>query len=407
MASTSTVAVPHAPSVAPHHFQKWLRFALLAAVLVAAGLVAWRLAVRRSAPLVQYVTAQVDRGPIAAKVTATGTLSALVTVNVGSQVSGRIEWLGADYGSVVKKDQVVARIEPSLFRAAVEQARANQAAALAAVEKARANSDLAGRQLDRARRLHDEGLMSQADLDTALAALAASRADLGAARATVQQTRAALDSAELNLRYTTIISPIDGIVISRNVDVGQTVAATLQAPTLFVIAQDLKLMQVDTNVTEADVGKIKAGMPVTFTVDAYPGRQFPGTVRQVRDNAQTVQNVVTYDAVIDVDNREGLLKPGMTASVTFVYADQRDILRVPTAALRFKPDAPTRALMGASAPPAPQNAGQRIVWAQRSGSVAPVVVEIGISDGISTEVVSGDLHPGDVVIEEANGEAKK
>ena len=407
MASTSTVAVPHAPSVPARHSSKWLRFALLAAALVVAGLVAWRLAARRSAPVVQYVTAQVDRGPIAAKVTATGALSALVTVKVGSQVSGRIEWLGADYGSVVKKGQVVARIEPSLFRAAVEQARANQAAALAAVEKARANTDLAGRQADRARRLHDEGLMSQADLDTALATLAAARADLGSARAAVQQTRAALDSTELNLRYTTIISPIDGIVISRNVDVGQTVAATLQAPTLFVIAQDLKLMQVDTNVTEADVGKIKARMPVTFTVDAYPGRQFPGAVRQVRDNAQTVQNVVTYDAVIDVDNREGLLKPGMTASVTFVYSDKSDILRVPTAALRFKPDAPTRALMGAPAPPTPQNASQRVAWVQRGASIVPVVVEIGTSDGISTEVVSGDLHAGDVVIEEANGEAKK
>jgi len=404
----ATVAArPHVSPLATHRLPKLLRILAILAAVAAVALVVVRLATRPSAPAVHYVTGQVDRGEIAAKVTATGTLSALVTVSVGSQVSGRIEWLGADFGSTVKKSQIVARIEPSLFHAAVEQARANNLAATAAVEKARTQSDLTARQAERAENLQKEGLMSQSDLDTARAALASARADLGTARANVAQTKAALDQAELNLRYTVIPSPIDGIVISRNVDVGQTVAAALQAPTLFTIAQDLGQMQVDTNVTEADVGKIRAGMSVTFTVDAYPDRKFGGTVRQVRDNAQTIQNVVTYDAVIDVDNREGLLKPGMTASVTFVYADEKDILRVPTAALRFKPDAAARTAMGAAPGAMPTRASQRLVWVKRAARVDPVLVEIGISDGTQTQITAGDVHVGDVVVEEANVEAKR
>lgn len=396
-------AVPHVSSHALAHVARWL---MILAFAAAAGILVWRLAVRPSAPAVHYQMGRVDHGRIAAKVTATGTLSALVTVSVGSQVSGRIETLGADFGSVVTKGQVVATIEPSLFKAAVAQARANQASAAANVVHARTQVTLQEKQLARAKALHHDGLISTADLDTASAALDAGRADLDAARAVVEQTQAALDQAQLNLHYTTIISPIDGIVISRNVDVGQTVAATLQAPTLFTIAQDLTRMQVDTNVTEADVGKIRPSMPVTFTVDAYPGREFNGVVRQVRDNAQTIQNVVTYDAVIDVDNGARALKPGMTASVTFVYADEANALRVPTAATRFKPDASTLASMGAT--PAPKvAANQRVVWVSRDERIAPVVIEIGISDGTSTQALSGDLREGDDLVEEATVEAKK
>ncbi len=408
MATTPHAAQAHPePSAAMMHLLARLgRWALLVALAAGVALVLWRLGTRQSAPAVRYHTEKVDTGEIAAKVTATGTLSALVTVNVGSQVSGRIETLGADFGSPVKKGQVVATIEPSLFNAAVGQARANNASAKAGVEKARTQVELQEKQVVRAKALHDEGLMSRADYEAAQAAHAAAIADLAAAQATVKQTKAALDQAELNLRYTTIVSPIDGVVISRNVDIGQTVAATLQAPTLFIIAQDLTRMQVDTNVTEADVGKIRAQMLVTFTVDAYPGRQFDGVVRQVRDNAQTVQNVVTYDAVIDVDNTERLLKPGMTASVTFVYADKKDVVRVPTSALRFRPDAPTLALMGASAPPSARP-NQRVLWVMRGEKPAPVLVDVGISDGVRTELVSGEVRPDDVVIEEANPEAKK
>jgi HlyD family secretion protein len=382
------------------------RWALLVALAAGVALVLWRLSTRQSTPAVRYHTEKVDTGEIAAKVTATGTLSALVTVSVGSQVSGRIQSLGADFGSEVKKGQVIATIDPALFKAAVGQSRANYIAAQANVEKARTQVDLQQKQVVRAKALHDEGLMSRADYDAAVAAHEAAIADLAAAKATVQQTKAALDKDEQNLAYTTIISPIDGVVISRNVDVGQTVAATLQAPVLFTIAQDLTHMQVDTNVTEADVGKIRAQMPVTFTVDAYPGKQFDGVVRQVRDNAQTVQNVVTYDAVIDVDNSQRFLKPGMTASVTFVYADKKDVLRVPTSALRFRPDAPTLALMQTAPPPAVR-ANQRVAWVLRGEKPVPVVVEVGISDGTYTEIASGDLHPGDVVIDEANAEAKR
>ena len=401
--SHTTAVAQHESSHALAHLARWL---MILAFAAAAGVLVWRLALHRSEPAIHYQTGRVDRGRIAAKVTATGTLSALVTVSVGSQVSGRIETLGADFGSVVTKGQVVGTIEPSLFKAAVAQARANHASAAAGVEHARTQVNLEEKQLARAQALHHEGLMSTADLDTARAALDAGRADLNAARATVEQTKAALDQAELNLHYTTIVSPIDGVVISRNVDVGQTVAATLQAPTLFTIAQDLTRMQVDTNVTEADVGKIRPEMPVTFTVDAYPGRELEGVVRQVRDNAQTLQNVVTYDAVIDVDNSARALKPGMTASVTFVYADEANALRIPTAATRFKPDASTLAAMGAT--PAPKvAANQRVVWVSRAGRVVPVVVDIGISDGTSTQALSGDVHEGDELVEEVTVESKK
>jgi len=338
-------------------------------------------------------------------VTATGTLSALVTVTVGSQVSGRIDTLGADFESQVKKGQIIATIEPSLFQAAVEQARANYLAAIAAVAKSEAQANLASEQLTRADHLLRQGLMSQSDFDTARATLESDRADVAAARSNVGQMKAALDQAELNLKYTVIASPIDGVVISRNVDIGQTVAATLQAPTLFTIAQDLTRMQVDTNVAEADVGKIQAAMPVTFTVDAYPDRAFAGVVRQVRDNAQTIQNVVTYDAVIDLANPERLLHPGMTASVTFVYAKKPDVVRVPAGALRFKPDASLVAVME-STPPIPAHPDERVVWLLRNHSPQPVLVAVGISDGQQAEVVRGDVHPGDTVILEAN-EAKR
>ena len=257
-------------------------------MLGALTLVVWRVATTHGAAPVRYETSRVDQGPLAAKVTATGTLSALVTVTVGSQVSGRIDTLGADFESQVHKGQVIATIEPSLLHAAAAQARANYFAAIAAVNKTESNEKLAIEQVARAEALNKEGLLSRADLDTSRATRASAHADVDAAGSNVGQFKAALNQAELNLKYTVIVSPIDGVVISRNVDIGQTVAATFQAPTLFIIAQDLTRMQVDTNVAEADVGKVRAAMPVTFTVDAYPDRKFGGTVRQVRDNAQTI-----------------------------------------------------------------------------------------------------------------------
>ncbi|HVY47180.1 MAG TPA: efflux RND transporter periplasmic adaptor subunit, partial [Minicystis sp.] len=372
--------------------------------IVAAALVAVRALQKPAAPVVRFETLPLDRGPFAAKVTATGQTSAIVTVQVGSQVSGRIDSLKVDFNSPVKKGQVVATIDPSLFNAAVGQASANLKSARAAVVNAVAQRAHAEKDLARARLLFDEGLASRADLDAAEATAEVGRAQVTAALASVSQAEAALDQAKLNLSYTTVVSPIDGVVISRNVDVGQTVAATLQAPTLFTIAQDLRKMQVDTNVAEADIGKVRQGMVATFTVDAYPGRTFSGSVRQVRDAATTVQNVVTYDAVIDVDNDDLALKPGMTANATFVYAERGDVLRVPNAALRFKPDAATVTAMTAgaqrAAPPKPA-ADERVVWTEAGGHAAPHLVKIGISDGTSTEVTAGDVQPGEAAVTEA------
>jgi HlyD family secretion protein len=383
---------------------RWLRWAMVAMTLGLVALAAFRFSHRQPVPKVRYETALVDRGPIVAKVTASGTLSALVTVSVGSQVSGRIESLRADFGSQVKKGQVIATIDASLFRAAVGQARANHGAARAALERAQAQVANAERQYQRTKALAAEGVASRSELDTLEAALGVARADVVSARAIMAQTKAALDQAELNLRYTTIVSPIDGIVISRNVDIGQTVAAAFQAPTLFTIAQDLTRMQVDTNVAEADVGKLREGTVVSFGVDAYPTRKFAGTVRQIRDNAQTLQNVVTYDAVIDVDNSERLLRPGMTANVVFVYAEKSDVVRVPNAALRFRPDAAAGAELTKNAAPAPSRADERLLWLLRSGRPQALIARTGVSDGSFTEVVAGDVHPGDAAIVEAVGE---
>ena len=357
--------------------------------------------------MVRYQSTPADHGPLTAKVTASGTVSAIVTVQVGSQVSGRILAWYADFSAQVKKGQLIARIEPSLFEAAVEQARANYASGKATYDKAIANRALAERNYARELALFEQSLADRADLDAAEASAGAGRADVEAADAGVQQTRAALDQAQLNLSYTRIVSPIDGIVISRNIDVGQTVAASFQAPTLFTIAQDLTKMQVDTNVAEGDIGKIREKMDATFTVDAFPTRTFHGVVRQVRDNASTIQNVVTYDAVIDVDNSDLALRPTMTANVTFVYATKADVVRMPNAALRFKPDSATVAAMtgggGAALPGRDELAvDQRVVWVATGGRASPRIVRIGISDGMQTELVEGEVRPGDAVVSEAN-----
>jgi HlyD family secretion protein len=383
-----------------------LRAALAVALLVVAGIAVWRFSHAQKASPVHYQTAVVDHGPIAANVTASGTLSAIITVQVGSQVSGRIQAWYADFNAPVKKGQLIAVIEPSLFNAAVEQARANLASAAAGYDKAIANRDVTERTRVRTLLLFQQDLASRSDLDVAEAQAASARADVGAADAAMQQTRAALDQAALNLSYTKITSPIAGIVISRNIDVGQTVAASFQAPTLFTIAQDLTKMQVDTNVAEGDVGKIREGMEATFTVDAFPTRIYRGTVRQVRDNAQTLQNVVTYDAVVDVDNSDLSLRPTMTANCTFIYATKTQVTRLPNASLRFKPDGAMIGAMrsGASDAMLPAREGlaadQRLIWVMR-GNPTPVVVRLGISDGMVTEIAEGDLRPGDVVVTEA------
>jgi HlyD family secretion protein len=349
----------------------------------------------------RYVTAPVERGDLVARVTATGTLSALVTVQVGSQVSGRIQELLADFNTPVRQGQVIARIDPRLFQAAVDRERANLLAADGNLAKARADAEDAERRFARARALEVQRVVSRADLDTARAAAAAAKGQVAAAGGAVAQARAALSQARINLDYTTIVSPTDGVVIARNVDVGQTVAASLQAPTLFLIAQDLTKMQVDTSVAEADVGRLRSGMDATFTVDAYPGERFHGAVRQIRNAPETRLNVVTYDAVLDVTNDELRLKPGMTANVTFVVAERPGVLKVPNAALRFSP-AGRAGAGGNREPREPSAPDRRSVWVLRDGEPEHVAVRTGITDGSFTEVVQGALKAGDRLITDEN-----
>lgn len=363
-------------------------------------------------PVVTYKTAPIERGRITARVTASGTLSPLVTVQVGSQVSGRIAELFADFNSPVKKGQVLAKIDPQLFQASVDQARANHSAAQGSLAKAQANATNAQKNLARMRELAARKLIAEADLDVAEAAAISTAADVQAARGSVEQTRASLKQAQVNLGYTTIVSPVDGVVISRSVDVGQTVAASLQAPVLFEIAEDLARMQVNTSVAEADVGKLTPGMKASFTVDAYPQEQFRGTVRQIRNAPQTVQNVVTYDAVIDVDNPELKLKPGMTANVTFLYAERDDVLLVPNAALRFRPSPEVLAAANVESAPAEPQQGRggrnrgpsdrRELWVLRDGSLERAPIRTGITDGSVTEILEGALQVGDPIVTEAD-----
>jgi HlyD family secretion protein len=402
------------PDAPPSGRRRWLWLAALV-VLAGAGLVTWRV-LRRPPPL-QYQTAAVAKGPVVARVTATGILSAVVTVQVGSQVSGRIAKLNADYNSTVKKGQLIAEIDPALFEANLAQSKANVLAAEGQLKQAEANVLAAKRTYERDKPLRASNLIAQADLDTAETTLQAAQASVVAARGQLAQARAQLTQSEVNLAYTKILSPIDGTVISRSVDVGQTVAASLAAPTIFTLAGDLQKMQVDTSVAEADVGKLQPGMEATFVVDAFPDQRFRGTIRQIRNAPQTQQNVVTYDAVIDVANPDLKLRPGMTANVTVVYADRQDVLRVPNTALRFRPPpemlaalgrgsaSPTRVAGrdgggggsgGASSPDS--SAGGRSLWVLRDGKPAPAQVTVGVSDGTFTEVLSGPLQPGDAVL---------
>lgn len=395
---------------------------LAAVLLLLAGLGGAWFATSRQASAPTYQTATVDRGPLAAKVTATGKLSPLVTVQVGSQVSGRIQDLLVDYNSTVKKGQVLVRLDPQLFMAALERERANHVAAQSNVRKAEVEALNAKQQLARTRYLAERQLIAQAELDTAQARHDTAQAQVILSRASLKQAQASLHQAEVNLSYTTISSPVDGVVISRSVDVGQTVAASLQAPTLFLIAQDLRKVQVNTSVSEADIGKLRPGIPAEFTVDAYPGETFVGQVRQIRNDPKTEQNVVTYDAVLDVANPDQKLKPGMTANVSFLYDQRANALRVPNATLRFR--MPEKRAEGTSGPgrermargersegtgeadrmagsdrrEGRRDASMRRIWVLRDGQPAPVSVKLGLNDGAMTEVVSGELQEGDRVL---------
>lgn len=378
----------------------------------------------------QYKTLKVERGSLVANVSATGTLNAVVTVQVGTQVSGTVSKLYVDFNSQVKKGQPIAQIDPALFTSAVQQARGNALNAEANLAKAKVTLADTKRTLGRNRQLLEQGIVAQSDLDAAQTAYDAALAGIAAAQASVVQTRGALMQAETNLNYSTIRSPVDGIVVSRNVDVGQTVAASFQTPTLFTIAQDLTKMQIDTSVDESDISRIKVGQPASFTVDAYPDQQFGGTVVQIRNAPVVTQNVVTYITVIGVDNKDLKLKPGMTANVAVQTQKKDNVLKIPSAALRFKPkpgkdERPAKTELakqgakGGSPVAAPagvkpsadaalrKGMGQKVYLKREEGAPLPVAVTTGISDGSYVELVSGDLKENDEVIVEQVSPAKK
>ena len=342
----------------------------------------------------QFTTAAVTRGDVVETVEATGTLQAVTTVQVGTQVSGTIQSLSADFNSQVRKGQVIARLDPSLLQAQVDQAEATVARLLADVERARVTVEDAQVKLKRANELWKAQLIPATDLETAQATARQSEASLKSAEAQVTQARGSLNQNRVNLAHSIITAPVDGVVISRNVDVGQTVAASMSAPTLFVIAKDLTRMQVNASIDEADIGRIAPGQPVTFRVDAYPEDRFTGTVSQVRLDPVVAQNVVSYVTVIDVPNKAMKLKPGMTANVTVEIARAAGVLRVPNAALRFRPQG-SGADPGAGADARQNAAAVRArrphVWTEENGQLRPVVVQTGISDGTTTAITGGEL----------------
>jgi HlyD family secretion protein len=405
---------------------KWI--ALLALLIAIAVLAAFTL---RRNDAAKYFTAKVEKGDIHNVVEATGTINAVKTVQVGSQVSGTISQLFVDFNSPVKKGQVIARIDPSLFEGALLQAKAdlqdaqaNAATAKANLVKAHATAEQTQQDYNRTLALAKEGVFSQQQLDlakanndAAQAAVSAARAQSVQAQAQVQQKAAAVKIAQTNLDHTIITAPIDGVVVARNVDVGQTVAASLQAPVLFNIAQDLRKMQVDVSTDEADVGAINVGQEATFKVDAFPRQTFTGRVVQVRMNPTTVQNVVTYDTVVQFDNPEMKLFPGMTAYVSVPVANANDVVKIPNGALRFTPDQKTQQAAAqkygiASKKSGKSGGGQSTVASQKQasgnsavvwkvlkdGSLQPVQIATGITDHTFTQleqVTKGELQPGD------------
>jgi HlyD family secretion protein len=343
-----------------------MRRAVIALLIIAvAGVGAWIYFVRRAGPEIGAVTSPITRGDIVDAVSTTGTLQPVTTVQIGSQVSGNISYLGADFNSIVKQGQIIAKLDPSLLQAQLEQSRANVLRSQADVAQSEANLARARvalldaqQKYARAKQLDAKGLAPQADMDaakiavdTAQSSLQSSEAALNSAKASVNQSQANFNQAQVNLEHTIITSPVDGIVTQRSVDVGQTVASSLQAPTLFIIAVDLTKLQVSANIDEADIGRIRPGQRATFRVDAYPTDTFEGTVAQVRLQPVVVQNVTTYATIINAPNADLKLRPGMTATLRVEVSQKTDVLRVPSAALRFRPTADVFEALNQPVPP--------------------------------------------------------
>jgi HlyD family secretion protein len=364
----------------------------IAAALSTATLAA--LGSRGKDPVPAVTAVPVTRGDIVTTVSATGTLEAVTAVQVGTQVSGVVEMLSADFNSIVRKGQVLARLEQSTFRSAIEQAQANVTKAAAELERARVTAQDAETKQKRAEQLAERELIARNDLDDATLTRDTAVVQIRSAEASLAQARAALRQAEVNLSKTIITSPIDGVVISRNVDVGQTVAASLSAPTLYLIAADLTRMQLSASIDESEMGKILAGQAVSFTVDAYPGTSFPGRVEQVRLNPVVANNVVTYAAIVSASNPDLALKPGMTANLTIEVDRRQNVLRAPAAATRFRPTAETLVALHAPSTKATPNT----VWTYVGDQAAPVQVKLGASDGTWTEILNAPFAEGTPLI---------
>jgi len=409
---------------------------IVGAVVVVAFLAFGFWSLRDGARESPFVTAAIQKGAVTQVVSATGTLQAVVTVQVGSQVSGTIERLYADFNSKVKQGQVIVQLNQDKFKASVDQAKANLLAGQANLIKGKVGVDDTRRTLERNNELRRRDLVAQSDLDAAQAAYDAAVAQYEVNKAQVAQAQASLNQTMVDFNNATIRSPVDGTVISRTVDVGQTVAASLQAPTLFTIANDLSKMQVHTSVDEADVGSIWVEQTITFTVDAYPARRFKGKVSQVRNAPTTVQNVVTYNAIVEIDNSELLLKPGMTTNVEFLISRKTDVLKIPNMAIRFRPPwekqeaqelirqagrggggggaggagggggAGRRRARAAQADPERKDGRLVKIYVLSNYEAVPVEVRVGITDGSFTEVIEGEIAEKDQVILSVTESAK-
>jgi HlyD family secretion protein len=372
--------------IARNRNRHWLIAGLALLLVLAMAAAGWWTFADRST--IHYVALPVAKGAVVRTVTATGTVNPELTIIVGTAVSGIIQELNCDYNTQVKKGQVCARIDPRPYQSVVDENRANLSVANAQLEKDKASLTYTQISLGRAATLVQTHAVSEDAYDSARSTHEQALAQIKFDEATIQQRQASLDAAQVNLDYTKIVSPVDGTVVSRSVTIGQTVAASFQTPTMFLIATDLTRMQVDANVSESDIGGIRIENKATFTVDAYPKRTFEATVAQVRQSPQTVQNVVTYDIVISVNNSDLTLMPGMTAASRIIVDQRADVIRVPNQALRYLPSVPAGIVQS----------GRAQVWVLRDGQPVPIPVVVGLDDDSFTEIVDGDLKSGDSII---------
>ena len=362
------------------------RFIIIGIIIIA--LILSLIIVKQSKNKVKYETTKIGKNTIVQVVEASGTINPVTTVNIGSQVSGLIKEIYVDFNSQVKKGQLLAQIDTSLFEAQLQQATANIANAKANYQKILAIMENDKKTYNRYKNLYARNFIAKSEFDLAEATYFSDMAQLDAAKAQISQAEASFKTASANMRYTKIISPVDGTVVSRAVDVGQTVAASFQTPTLFMVAQDLTNMQIETSVSEADIGKVKVGQEVNYTLDGYQDRVFHGRVTQVRISPTTVQNVVTYTVIVDVDNEEGLLIPGMTANVSIITSKKENIMTVPNSALKFTPI--TKGTV--------QRYKEQGIWVMENNRPKRINITAGVSDDVNTEIISKDLKGDETVI---------